>query len=377
MEKCEVSQLALDTINRKQTRGIPIFLVFLMDIDLIEEIAGVKEGEYFKNPEEVYIKCQKNIGVDCLDQFIPENPMEMGKDGYSSETERTATTGAKKVVRDRIEINSPEAVIEHMERFIFPSIEKSIEEFDEKKLIEEIIKKENEIQRKIAPILKTGYGFVRFPTLRYTYYGYENYFSAYALYPEIMEKDFSLQADYARIHNNAVAKIYRDGKLPPMYRLDHDMADSRGTLVNPKSLEKIWFPHFQRAIKPLVDAGVNLLWHCDGNLMEMIPPLIESGIKGFQGFQYETGMDYEKICKMKTRDGESLIIIAGVSVTETLPRGTPEAVKKEMEFLVEKGPEVGLFLTASSSITPNTNRKNILTFIEGLKYYREQGRKNG
>jgi len=375
MEKIKVSQLAIDAINRKPAKGIPTFIINLMDIDLLEEIAGVEKGKYFEKPEEVYIKFQKSIEVDCLDQFIPKNPMTMGKKGFDSKVKRTPTTGANRIIIDGIEINSPEAVVEHMERFVFPSIEKSIEQFNEEKVIEEIIRKEKQLQKKLAPILKTGYGFAPFPYLKYEYYGYVNYFSAYALYPEVMEKDFSLQADYAEIHNKAVVKAYKRGNLPPMYRLDYDMADSRGTLVNIKSLEKIWFPHFQRAIKPLVDAGINLIWHCDGNLMQMIPLLIEAGVKGFQGFQYETGMDYEKICKMKTKDGQSLIIIAGVSVTETLPFGTPEEVKKEMEYLVENGPETGLFLAASSSITPNTNRENMLTFIEGLKYYRKRGKR--
>jgi len=72
-----------------------------------------------------------------------------------------------------------------------------------------------------------------------------------------------------------------------------------------------------------------MIWHCDGNLMDMVPRLLEVGIRGFQGFQYEDGMDYEKICRMKDREGRDLIIIAGVSVTRTLPHGTPADVKRE------------------------------------------------
>jgi len=86
-------------------------------------------------------------------------------------------------------------------------------------------------------------------------------------------------------------------------------------------------------------------------------------------------MDYEKICRMKAKDGDSMLIIAGVSVTTMLPFGTPDKVRAEMKWLVENGPKTGLFLGGSSSITPGTNRENILTFVEGLKYYREHGRK--
>jgi hypothetical protein len=188
-----------------------------------------------------------------------------------------------------------------------------------------------------------------------------------------MEKHFSLQADLALAKNKAAALAYEEGDLPLLYRLDHDMADSRGTLVNVKTLDKIWLPHFTRCIEPLVKAGVKLIWHCDGNLMELIPRLLEAGIKGFQGFQYEDNMDYEKICSMKTRDGEDLLIWAGVSVTRTLPFGKPKDVKRELEWLVEKGPKTGLFLGVSSSMIPGVSWENVETLIEGLKYYQNNG----
>jgi len=214
-----------------------------------------------------------------------------------------------------------------------------------------------------------------FPYFRYGAYGYENYFMAYALYPEVMEHDFALQADLAVHRNRASARAYLEGELPPLLRLDHDMADSRGTLVDIKTLDKIWFPHFARAIAPLLKAGIKLIWHCDGNLMQMVPRLLEAGLSGFQGFQYEDGMDYEKICRMKTRDGDSLIIWAGASVTRTLPFGKPEDVRKEMKWLVGKGPKTGLFLAGSSSIAPGVPWENLKTMVEGFKYYREHGRK--
>jgi hypothetical protein len=98
------------------------------------------------------------------------------------------------------------------------------------------------------------------------------------------------------------------------------------------------------------------------------------GLHGFQGFQYEAGMDYEKICRMKTRQGEELIIIAGVSVTRTLPMGTPDDVRRELRWLVERGPRTGLFLACTSSVTPGVPWRNIEALVEGLRYYRAHGR---
>jgi uroporphyrinogen decarboxylase len=139
-------------------------------------------------------------------------------------------------------------------------------------------------------------------------------------------------------------------------------------------LEKIWFPYFEKCFRPLVNAGITVIWHCDGNITPMVPYLLECGIEGFQGFQYEDGINYAEICKMKPKSGKDLFIIAGVSVTRTLPFGTSKDVKKEIDFLVEYGPKTGLTLGLSSSMTPGVPWVNVKTLIEGLNYYRIHGR---
>ena len=200
------------------------------------------------------------------------------------------------------------------------------------------------------------------------------YFQAWALYPEVIERHFSLQADLALRNNRAAARALSGGSIPPLYRMDHDMTDSRGTLVSVESLERLWYPHFARCLEPLLKTNVRLIWHCDGNVMEMVPRLLEVGLQGFQGFQYEDGVDYERICRMKTRDGEDLAIIAGVSVSRTLPMGTPDDVRREMRWLVENGPKTGLMLACSSSMCPGVPWESIEMLVEGLRYYREHGR---
>jgi hypothetical protein len=369
----ETAQLALDTILQKPTGGIPGWLLHVMEHPLIERLAGCEPGSYRRHPDAVYLAMQHRLGTCLLDQYLADNPLTMGDHGYESMTARTATTGAESILLDGIDIVSPEAVVEHLDRFEFARLRQAIADWDEAARVNDIIRNEIELQERLGPqILKSGYGYVSFPALAYTQYGYVNYFQAYALYPEMIEKHFSLQADLALLNNQAAARAILKAGLPPLYRLDHDMADSRGTLVSLKSLEKLWFPHFIRCLQPLFQTPLRLIWHCDGNLMQMLPPLLEAGLHGFQGFQYEDGMDYVRICKMKTRSGDPLIIIGGCSVTRTLPFGTPADVRRELHWLVENGPATGLFLGGSSSIPPGTPWENIRTLAEGLSYYRTQ-----
>jgi hypothetical protein len=371
----ETAQLALDTILQKPTRGIPSWLINPMQHSIIERISGAPAGDYKRKPEQTYLAMLRAAGTCLLDQYIPENPLTMEEAGFEGDASKTATAGAQKIVVDGIEIDSPEAVVEHLEKIEFPRLRQAVADFNEARLVQDILAGEQALQDILGPsILKSGYGFIVMPVLDYYRYGYEHYFMAYAHYPDVLEKHFLLQADYGILHNRAAARTYAEGNLPPLYRLDQDMADSRGTLVNIKSLDKIWFPHFSRCLEPLLKTDVRLIWHCDGNLMQMVPRLLEVGLRGFQGFQYEDGMDYPKICAMKTRTGESLFIIAGVSVTRTLPFGSPADIQREMTWLVDNGPRTGLVLGASSSITPGVPWANIQTLIEGFQYYREHGR---
>ena len=375
----ERASLAQDTLRGKPAGGIPSWMVHTMDIAFMEQYVGVPAGDFARDPEGVYLKFQHKAGACFIDQWIPRNPLSMGRHGYEASTQRSATTGAERIIRDGIEIDSPEAVIEHMEKVVWPQRQREIDAFEQGStaLRDTLINQEMAIQRLFGPnLLKGPYseGFQSFPGLRYGTYGYANYFMAYALYPEVMEKDFAQQADLAVRKNRLAAQVIVEADLPPLIRLDHDMADSRGTLVNLRSLDAIWFPHFIRSIQPFLDAGIRLIWHCDGNLMQMVPRLLDCGIRGFQGFQYEDGMDYQAICRMQDREGEPLFIIAGVSVTRTLPFGTADDVRREMRWLVDNGPRSGLMLGPSSSITPGVTHENLRAFIEGLQHYREHGR---
>jgi len=314
------AQLALETIRQMPARGIPTAWHNIMEHAVLERLAGTLPGSYRAEPERVYIASQIAAGVCMLDQYIPTNPLSMGDAGFEGQQPKGATQGADVIVCDGIRIDGPEAVVEHLERFVFPKLRQTIASFDEDLRAGEIVRQEAAVQAKLGPtILKVPYWVVTFPTLSYGSYGYEAYFSAYALYPEVMERHFALQADLCERQNRAAVRAYMQGNLPGLVRLDHDMADSRGTLVSPASLDRLWFPHFARAIRPAVNAGIRLIWHCDGNLMGMVPRLIDCGVSGFQGFQYEDGMDYPAICRMKDRWGRDLRIWAGVSVTRPQP----------------------------------------------------------
>ena len=205
-------------------------------------------------------------------------------------------------------------------------------------------------------------------------WGYENYLGALALYPEHLERYFAYTGEQGRLTNMAIARAVEKHGIAPYVYGGQDICYNDGPMCSVETLDKLYFPHLARAVEPLHQAGIGIIWHCDGDIRSILDQLINVvGVAGFQGFQEETGCTLEHIASHRTRDGEKLILWGSLSVTTTLPFGTVEDVKKNVErcFRVA-APGGGFALASTSSILPETPLQNILALYEhGQNFGRE------
>lgn len=77
-----------------------------------------------------------------------------------------------------------------------------------------------------------------------------------------------------------------------------------------------------KAIKP----DLKIAYHCDGNVMKLIPDLIEIGIDVLNPIQPECLPPQQ----VKEQFGDRLCFFGGIAVQSTLPFGTPEDVAREV-----------------------------------------------
>jgi len=199
----------------------------------------------------------------------------------------------------------------------------------------------------------------------YSRWGYEGYLEALALYPEVAEAYFASGAHKARLENLAIAEAVRKFGLAPFVYGGQDLCFNAGPLCSPRWLREHYFPHLARALQPLHDAKIRIIWHCDGDIRSILPDLLGLGVWGFQGFQEETGTTLELMAQQRTLYGTRPVLLGSVSVTSTLPYGTVEDVKREVErcFRVA-GSGGGFALAPSSSIMPEVPVENILAMFE-------------
>lgn len=171
-----------------------------------------------------------------------------------------------------------------------------------------------------------------------------------------------------RAHENARwARLAARERLCPLFFIGEDIACKDRLLFSPHWLRRHFLPPLRLSIEPLAQAGIKVIFHSDGNLMEILNDLIDAGIDGLNPIEPLAGMD---IAHLKRRYGDRLILVGNVDCSHTLPFGTVEQVCRAVrECIRTASPGGGHFIGSSSEITPATPLRNVLAFYKACHHY--------
>jgi uroporphyrinogen decarboxylase len=198
--------------------------------------------------------------------------------------------------------------------------------------------------------------------------GFERMFLDFAENPELVHALFERVTRFYCEHFRRLLES-ADGRVDLAFTAD-DIGGQNGLLVSLKTWENFIKPYHQRLNKVIHEFGVRVIYHTDGSVMKAVPGLVEMGIDVLQALQFSAkGMDP---AALKSLAGERLGFEGGVSVQTTLPFGTPEDVRHEVETLIATlGKGGGYILGPSHAIQAGTPAANVLAMFEtALNYSR-------
>jgi len=331
---------------------IPILGGWFTSAAQYQHFAKISKDEFWNDPERGAILAYRNLKIDGL----------LGI-GLPPDEHRYIDMTKESFEKANISCPSPESVIDYVDKL--PSPESLSDNFDSESFHKETLE---EMQQKQEMLGEMVWMPARFECcgnfMWYQTFGYESYLMALALYPDKMKKLFEFSAEEARLQNEVLARVYNENNFCKLLLMGQDICGQKGPMVSVKFLEEVYFPLAKHAVKPLIEGGFKLIWHSDGNLMPIVDLVIDIGVAGFQGFQWEAGTTIDEIAKRKPKNDEKFIFFTGMSVTRTLPFGTTEDVKKEINHCVSVTEGKGLFLMSSNTINPDAKTDNIRTAYE-------------
>ena len=333
---------------------VPAIGGWLGGAPVLAELAGCSKDEYLADPYLAVIKAHKALDVDGM--VLPIVPSQWDE-----------VRGAS-VLEDGFEAVEPEDLLTYANSL--PDNESEIlRSFDAARMEREFRDYfENAFARweGIVPVPNFWDLGGHFPL--YYQFGYIAFLSACALYPEAVGKIWWAKSLPSRERAKILVRLYREYDLVPLLYCGEDLCNNKGPMVAPELLRGHYFPTVRMITEPLVDAGIRLVHHCDGDIRPLLNDFIDAGFSGLQGFQYEIGLDPCEFRRLRSLRGEELILFAGMNVTRTMPFGTPQDVRDEVDYLfdVTDGGR-GMFLFTSNTTGPEVPAENIRAGYRHIK----------
>jgi uroporphyrinogen decarboxylase len=139
-------------------------------------------------------------------------------------------------------------------------------------------------------------------------------------------------------------------------------------MVNPTAWREIEKPIIAEMIKAFKTENPNILvyFHSDGNVMEIIPDLIEIGVNIINPIQPECMNPVE----VKEKYGNQITMHGTISIQKTLPNGSVEDVQREVRERIETCSQNGGLIICPSNLFQNdTPLENIVAMYDTVINY--------
>ena len=196
-------------------------------------------------------------------------------------------------------------------------------------------------------IYERGYGLMSF----------QQFMTNMALKPgvvhDLLDKITDYRVEYAKKVVEMGFKVAHHGD---------DLGTQTGTLFSKEMFREFVLPRLKRAWQPYNDAGIPIVLHSCGNLTELIPDMLEIGLRVLEPVQPCMDLAY-----LKREFGKDLVFWGGIETQNLLPFGTPEQVKRmARETIRTLGRGGGHIIAPSQEIMNDVPIENVKALVETI-----------
>lgn len=163
------------------------------------------------------------------------------------------------------------------------------------------------------------------------------------------------------------AQVFAQTSACPLFMYGDDIAYKGRAMFSPAVMRRLFYPYLEELCSVLAGAGVKVIFHTDGYVMDIVADLVACGIAGLNPLEPLAGND---IPELKRRYGDRLILVGGIDCSQTLPLGSVDDVRLAVrDLLATCGRGGGLFIGSSSEIVPVTPVENIHAFYDACREF--------
>lgn len=196
--------------------------------------------------------------------------------------------------------------------------------------------------------------------------GYERGLSTLARQPDLVADMVATYADYL------LAML--DQTLARGYRFDalwfwSDLCYRGGLLFSPQTARRLALPHWQRLGEYAHAHGMRFLFHCDGNVEQLIPLLLEAGVDALHPLEARAGND---VRDYKRRFGDRLCLVGNIDA-DVIATNDPVQIEREAAAKIPLAAAGGGYIYHMDQSVPPTVALQSYQYL--LQCVRKQGRR--
>lgn len=182
-----------------------------------------------------------------------------------------------------------------------------------------------------------------------------------AIAPEEIKKTW----DYAFEYNKMLMQKCKDRNIP-IVMCGYDYGTTKGCFMAPASFRQLYLPVIKRIAEEAKRLGLYVLFHCCGQIWDILGDFVDAGMMGYQSIQASAGMDMARI---KKEYGDRLTLWTGIQC-ETLIEGTTQQVQEEVRKSLEICmPGGGFIFGSTNSVQYGAKTENYIEAVNTLRKF--------
>lgn len=182
--------------------------------------------------------------------------------------------------------------------------------------------------------------------------------------PALVEAMIARISSYYLAYNERVfAKV--QGKAD-IFMMGDDFGTQRGPMMSLPMWRRYFRPAFRQYIEQAHRFGLRVMHHTCGSVRYLMDEFVDAGLDIVQSVQ--PGARDMDLAALKRDFGRHLSFHGSLDIQRTLPFGTPEEVRAEVETRLRDGrPGGGFILGTAHNILPDTPTRNILALFDAYR----------
>ncbi|MBD3173673.1 MAG: hypothetical protein GF320_00720 [Armatimonadia bacterium] len=184
------------------------------------------------------------------------------------------------------------------------------------------------------------------------------------IYTDMMDEPDRFKELARRIADIQTVAVERalDMGVTALYLME-DLATTAGLSMSPAMIQEFCLDFCQDQAAAAKSRDVPILWHSDGNTIDLIEHLLPLGVQAINPLQYHLH-DYDEF---KSRFGDRVALYGGLDNCFVIPDGTPEEVSAQVLDVFEKiGRPDGALILSSHDIPLHTPEENVEEMVRTI-----------